>query len=293
MFQMKSIHPLIGVEIQGVSLSAPLDEGTFSRILEAFERHSLLLFRDQAISDAQQLEFSRRFGPLERTKPGTVGEGSELVILTNVATDGAIVPETHRQWLNTRANQLWHSDSSFKPIPALASVLSGREVPSEGGETEFASMRAAWKALPAALQARVDGLVAIHDYAWSRGRIDPELMTDAEREALPPVRQAMVRRHPVTGEASLYVGSHASGIEGMAPEEGRALLAELMEFATRREFVHAHRWRRNDLLVWDNRCTVHRGRPFPASERRHLVRTTVAGSGPTVGALPGGEGADR
>ncbi|MEI7970102.1 MAG: TauD/TfdA family dioxygenase [Betaproteobacteria bacterium] len=292
MFQMKSLHPLIGVEIQGVSLSAPLDEGTFSRIVEAFERHSLLLFRDQAISDAQQLEFSRRFGPLERTKPGTVGEGSELVILTNVAADGAIVPETHRQWLNTRANQLWHSDSSFKPTPALASLLSGREVPVEGGETEFASMRAVWNALPAALQARVDGLVAIHDYAWSRGRIDPELMTDAEREALPPVRQAMVRRHPVTGEASLYAGSHASGVEGMAPEAGRALLSELMEFATRREFVHTHRWRRGDLLVWDNRCTLHRGRPFPASQRRYLVRTTVAGTGPTVGALPENRDAD-
>jgi alpha-ketoglutarate-dependent 2,4-dichlorophenoxyacetate dioxygenase len=219
MFQMKSLHPLIGVEIQGVSLSAPLDEGTFSRIVEAFERHSLLLFRDQAISDAQQLEFSRRFGPLERTKPGTVGEGSELVILTNVAADGAIVPETHRQWLNTRANQLWHSDSSFKPIPALASLLSGREVPVEGGETEFASMRAVWNALPAALQARVDGLVAIHDYAWSRGRIDPELMTDAEREALPPVRQAMVRRHPVTGEALRF--------EAPLPADMEALLAAL------------------------------------------------------------------
>ena len=282
MLDIRPLHPLFGAEIRGVAVSEPLGDALFAEVRAAFEEYSLLVLRGQDITDDQQLAFSRRFGPLETTKVGTVGEGTELVFLTNIGPGGAIVPETHRQWLNTLANQLWHSDSSFKRIPALASLLSGREVPSQGGETQFVGMRAVWRELPEAQKRRVEGRVAIHDYAYSRGRIDPHLATEPERRALPPVRQTMVRMHPVTGEKGLYVGSHASGIEGMAQDEGRALIAELLEFATQPHFVYTHRWQRHDLLIWDNRFVIHRGKPFPSDLRRYLVRTTVAGDAPTV-----------
>lgn len=281
MLDLRPLHPLVGVEIRGVDVRR-VDAVAFDELRSAFERHSLLLLRDQEVSNEDQVTFARRFGPLEPTKVGTVGAGTELVILTNIAPDGSILPETHRQSLNTMANRLWHSDSSFKRIPALASILSGRTVPAVGGETEFVSMRAVWRELPAAMQRRIEGRVAIHDYAWSRGKVDPELMTVMERETLPPVRQVMVRVHPVTGEKALYVGSHACGIEGMNEAEGRALIDELIAFASQPRFVYSHTWRRNDLLIWDNRSAIHRGRPFPVDAARYLVRVTVAGDAPTV-----------
>lgn len=282
MLELVPLHPLIGVEVRGVSVADGIDESTYAQLRDAFETHALLVLRAQPITNEQQAAFARRFGPLEKTKPGTVGEGTDLVILTNIADDGSLLPETHRQALNTKANRLWHSDSSFKRIPALASILSGRVVPPEGGETEYVNMRAVWDALPAPVQRRIDGLVALHDYAHSRGQVDPALMTDRERQALPPVQQVVVRRHPVTGAKSLYLGSHASGIVGMPDAEARALIDELMAFATQPRFVHTHRWQPNDLLMWDNRCTVHRGRPFDGQQARHLVRATVAGDAPTV-----------
>ncbi|HZP91545.1 MAG TPA: TauD/TfdA family dioxygenase [Burkholderiales bacterium] len=290
MLDIRPLHPLFGAEIRGIAVSGQVDDAVFAEIRGAFERYSLLVLRGQDITDDQQLAFSRRFGPLETTKVGTVGEGTELVFLTNIGPDGAIVPETHRQWLNTRANQLWHSDSSFKRVPALASLLSGREVPHRGGETQFVGMRAVWRELPEAQKRRVEGRVAVHDYAYSRGKIDPHLATEPERRALPPVRQTMVRVHPLTGEKGLYIGSHACGIEGMAQEDGRALIAELLDFATQPRFVHTHRWQRHDLLIWDNRFVIHRGRPFPSNRRRYLVRTTVAGDAPTAPQYAADEG---
>lgn len=282
MIEFVALHPLIGVEVRGIDVAESLTDEAFRALRDALDRYSLLVFRDQPVTNEQQLAFSRRFGPLESTKPGTLGEGSELVILTNIAEDDSIVAETHRQWLTTRANQLWHSDSSFKRIPALASILSGREVPPEGGETEYASMRAAWRALSPEMQNRLEGKIAIHDYGHSRGQIDPELMTPREREALPPVRQTVVRHHPVTGEKILYLGSHVSGIEGMTRDQAIALVNELMDIATQPDRVYVHHWRRNDLLMWDNRTAIHRGRPFPQQQPRYLVRTTVAGDAPTV-----------
>jgi alpha-ketoglutarate-dependent 2,4-dichlorophenoxyacetate dioxygenase len=281
MLDLRPLHPLVGVEVRGVDVRR-IDAAAFDELCSAFERHSLLLLRDQEVANEEQVAFARRFGPLEPTKVGTVGAGTELVILTNIDPDGAILPETHRQSLNTLANRLWHSDSSFKRVPALASILSGRTVPAVGGETEYVSMRAVWRELPPAMQRRIEGRVAIHDYAWSRGKVDPELMTKAERHDLPPVRQVMVRVHPVTGEKALYVGSHASSIEGMSETESRALIDELIDFASQPRFVYSHAWRRNDLLIWDNRSTIHRGRPFPADAARYLVRVTVAGDAPTA-----------
>lgn len=283
MLRIAPLHPLFAAEVTGLDLAADPDDAGFERIREAFRQHSVLVFRDQDIDDERQIRFSRRFGPLETTKVGTSGAGSQLVVLSNIGPDGSLVPPTSRQMLNNRANQYWHADSSFKPVPARASMLSARIIPSAGGDTQYCCMRAAYAALPQRLKEAVEGRVAIHDYSHSRSRIDPDLVTEDERRAVPPVRQAMLLDHgPVLGR-SLYLGAHAARVEGMDEAEGRALIDELMAFATQERFVYSHRWRRHDLILWDNRAVLHRATPFHgAAEARHMVRTTIAGDGPTV-----------
>jgi alpha-ketoglutarate-dependent 2,4-dichlorophenoxyacetate dioxygenase len=198
-------------------------------------------------------------------------------VLSNVGPDGGIVAPTDRQVLNNRANQSWHHDSSFKPVPARLSILSAREIPSVGGNTEFAAMRAAFAALEPAEQARLRGLSALHDFAWSRRRVDPALVTEAEAAANPPVRQPVVRAENPHG-AALYLGAHARVIEGWDEAESRALIERLVGFAGEARFVYSHRWSPGDVLVWDNRAVMHRATPFAATgERRRMVRTTVAG----------------
>lgn len=279
-FGVTALHPAFGAEITGFQMARLDQPGYFDSLRALFERHSLLVLRDLALDDDQHLALSRRFGPLEVTKAGTVGTGSNLVILTNIAPDGSLLPETHRQWLEGLGNQLWHSDSSFKLVPALASLLRARVIPASGGETEFISMRAVHASLPAALQARLDAREAVHDYAHSRSLISPTLMTDAERAELPPVVQPLVRVHPESGLRSLFLGSHLARIIDMPARESDELLRELTAIATQQSFVHTHHWRAGDLVLWDNRCVMHRGRPFPPDQRRHMVRTTVAGSEP-------------
>ena len=248
---------------------------------DAFERYSVLVFPGQKITDEQQVRFSERFGPLEATRAGANGAGSKLIVLTNIAADGSIGAPTDKQVLNNRANQVWHADSSFKTMPARASLLSAREIPSQGGDTQYASMRAAYAALPDEDKRLVEGLVAVHDFGWSRSRIDAALVTDAERAANPPVRQAVVVDSP-NGKA-LYLGAHARFIEGMDEAEGRALIDRLIAFGTQERFIYSHRWTPHDLIMWDNRAVLHRATPFRSSnERRHMVRTTVAGTEPTL-----------
>ena len=187
-----------------------------------------------------------------------------------------MVPPDHRQALVARANQLWHTDSSFKATPALASVLSARIVPDTGGETEFASTRLAWERLPAEMQQQLQASFAWHDYAHSRGQIAPQLATAAERQALPPVRWRMAWRNPGNQRLAIYVASHAYAIDGMAGETARALLVDLIDQATRPEFTYLHRWRAGDVVMWDNRAILHRGRPWPDHLPRHMMRTTIS-----------------
>ena len=280
MLEFAPLHPLFAARVSGLDL-ARVSDADFAAVRDAFERYSVLVFPNQDIDDAAQIAFSERFGPLETTKTGTNGAGSKLVILTNIGEDGRIVPPTDRQILNNKANQLWHADSSFKPIPARASMLSAREIPREGGNTEFVSMRAVHAELPEDLKRAIDGKVAIHDYAHSRAQVDPDLITDAERAALPPVRQAMVLDGPFG--RSLYIGSHTARIEGIDEAASRALIDRLLAFATEPRFVYSHRWARHDLVLWDNRAVIHRATPFrSADERRCMVRTTIAGDAPTV-----------
>ena len=284
MVETTPLTPIFGACATGLDIARGVDAATMDELRDALDRFSVLVFRDQRIDDAAQIAFSEGFGPLERTRPGAPGAGSPVIILSNIGPDGAIAPPTDKQALNNKANRFWHHDSSFKPVPARASLLSAREIPSAGGDTEFASMRAAFAALDPAEQRALRGRVAIHDFGWSRTRVDAALVTEAERSQHPPVRQALVLEENPHGPA-LYLGAHARSIEGMDEAESRALIDRLMALATQPAFTYAHKWRPHDLVVWDNRAVLHRATPFvTTAERRHMVRTCVAGTAPTLAA---------
>lgn len=277
MLTIEAKGPVLGATVTGIDLRHGVAAAAAEALRAAIARHSVLHLPGQAVDDAAQVAFSELFGALEVTRAGADGAGSKLIVLTNIGPDGGIVPPTDRQVLNNRANQSWHHDSSFKPVPARLSILSAREIPSAGGNTEFASMRAAFAALDPAERARLRGLSALHDFAWSRRRVDPALVTEAEAAAHPPVRQPVVRAENPHGEA-LYLGAHARQIEGWEEGASRALIERLVGFATRPDFVYSHQWSPGDVLVWDNRAVMHRATPFAArGERRRMVRTTVAG----------------
>ena len=266
-----------GVEVKGVSLlDVAIDAEAYKAVRAAFETHSLLVFRNQTIADDIQVAYSRAFGPLELTKAASVGANSFYSRLTNVGSQGEIVPLDHRQVLIAKANALWHTDSSFKKTPALASVLTARVLPGEDGDTEFTSTRLAWERLPADLQDRLKDAVATHSYANSRDQIHPDLANAEERKALPPVRWRMNWRNPSNDRRALYVASHAYAIDGMDDRDARQLLAQLLDEATRPEFVYTHKWRTGDAVMWDNRAMLHRGRPWDYTKERSMVRTTIS-----------------
>ena len=281
----RKLHPLVGAEIVGVDVKT-VDEAAFAEIVAAFNEHSVLLFRGQSLSDEEQIAFSRRFGPLEATIRSIATQEStptHIANLSNVDAEDRLIPAGDKRNVFNAGNQMWHTDSSFKKVPAMASLLSGREVPPEGGETQFASMRAGFARLPADLQRFLEGKVAVHSFAYSRGLIDDGLLPPEHAAQVPPAYQALLRTNPVNGRKAFYVGSHACEIVGMPTVEARALLRELRESCTRPELVYTHRWRVGDLVMWDNRCMLHRGRPWGESKyRRVMHRTTVAGEGPTA-----------
>jgi alpha-ketoglutarate-dependent 2,4-dichlorophenoxyacetate dioxygenase len=275
--ELVPLRPDFGVELCGVGLiDVAASDDAYRAVRAAFEEHSLLLFRGQEITDDVQAAFSRAFGPLERVKIGSEGTGTFYNRLHNITPDGGLAPDTHRQALTARANQLWHTDSSFKQTPALASVLSARVIPQQGGETEFASTRQAWARLSPSLRSSLQDAVVTHAYAHSRDQIDPLLLTEPERAALPPVRWRMIWRNPLNGRHALYIASHAYAVEGLADNKARALLDDLIADATRPEFTYLHHWRQGDVLMWDNRATMHRGRRWPSDQPRSMVRTTIS-----------------
>ena len=274
--ELVPLGPGFGVEVRGVSLlDVASDAEAYKAVRSAFEQHSLLVFRDQDIADDVQAAYSRAFGPLELTKVSSLGQNTFYSRLTN-NMKGKIVPPDDRQILVAKANALWHTDSSFKKTPALASVLTARVLPGDGGETEFTSTRLAWERLPADLQGRLKNAVATHSYANSRDQIHPDLATEIERKALPPVRWRLNWRNPSNDRRALYVASHAYAIDGMDDRDARQLLAQLLDEATRREFVYTHKWRQGDAVMWDNRAMLHRGRPWDYRKERSMVRTTIS-----------------
>jgi alpha-ketoglutarate-dependent 2,4-dichlorophenoxyacetate dioxygenase len=264
-------------ELRGVTLEdVASDDAAYAAARAAFEEHSVLVLRDQEVTDEIQLAFSRRFGPPEVTKVGSQGTGSHFVILSTIGPDGMVVPPDHRLSLRSKANQLWHTDSSFKRVPALASILSARVIPARGGETEYVSTRLAFERLDPGLRKKLENSFAWHDYAHSRSQVAADLATPEERAALPPQCWRMVWKNPVNGRGAVYLASHAYAIEGMETAAGKQLIDELMEAATAPGTSYLHQWGRGDVVMWDNRATMHRGRPWPAHEARLMVRTTIS-----------------
>lgn len=284
---VKQLHPLFMGEVRGVDLRAPLDPVTVTAINDAINRHAVLVFPGQIIDDEQQMAFSRRFGDLETTvkiyrKDYVPRLNPHVSDISNLDENNQIRRKDDRLRLNGLGNRLWHSDSSFKRVPARFSLLSARVLPSWGGETQFADMRAAWDALPDRLKARVEGMICEHTQLFSRARIGFSDWSEEERVKMAPVPQVLVRTHPGSGRKSLYLSSHAGRIRGMEEPEARMLLLDLTEFATQPQFVHTHRWTVGDLVMWDNRCTMHRAREYDDTEVRDLHRTTVSDGVPTV-----------
>ena len=282
---IKRLKEHIGAEVQGVDITSPIDAETFEHLRGALCEYAVLVFHDQDITDEQHVAFSEGLGPLEMTMANDpIGDGGPIGIISNLDENGDIIPPEDPRTLYTVANTLWHSDGSFKRVPLRGSLLSAKVIPPEGGETEFASLTAAYKALPNQKKADIEELIAEHSIAHSRAQIAPNLMDEAFQKDTPPVDQRLVRTIPETGKKALLVGSYTTRIHGLPVEQGKALLKELLEWSTQPQFVYRHRWRVNDLVVYDNRCCLHRGRSWDRGKyKRVLHRTTLAGDGTTVG----------
>ena len=266
--------------VSGIDLTRRLSDADVAAVHAGMDRYGMLVFHDQKIDDEQQLAFSRQLGPLE-TATGDIAAPEERRLsmdvndISNLDKEGKVVARDDRRRLFGLGNQLWHSDSSFKEVPAKYSLLSARQIPAAGGNTEFADMRAAYDELDVATKREVHDLICVHSQIFSRGILGFEDFTEAERRKWAPVRQRLVRRHPTTGRLSLYLSSHAGGIEGWPIPEARAFLRDLTEHATQRKFVYAHVWKPWDLVMWDNRVTMHRARRYDPTEVRDMHRTTL------------------
>jgi alpha-ketoglutarate-dependent 2,4-dichlorophenoxyacetate dioxygenase len=286
---IKQIHPVFVGEVSGVDLTRPLSREDAAAIDEGMSKYAVLVLHGQNITDEQQIAFSVNFGPLEvQKRPGNIRKaadkrlGAGMGDLSNLDKHGNIISATDRQWFFKLGDRLWHSDSSYAEVPAKYSLLSARVIPSWGGRTEFADMRAAYDALDARTRAEVEDLICEHSLLHSRGAIGFTEFTPEEIEGFRPVRQRLVRTHPASGRKSLFLSSHAGAIVGWTIPEARSFLRDLTEHATQREFVYSHDWRQYDLVIWDNQATMHRARRFERTEIRDMRRTTLAGSAPTA-----------
>ncbi len=283
---VRPLHPIFVAEVTGLDLREPLDQPDVTAINGAIDRFGVLVFPGQFITDAQQMTFSRRFGELETTvkvyrKDYVPRLDPHISDVSNLDQNNKVRRQDDRLRLNALGNRLWHSDSSFKRVPARFSLLSARAIPSEGGETQFADMRAARDALPDRMKARLDGLICEHTQLFSRAKIGFTDWSEEERAKMAPVPQVLVRTHPGSGRKSLFLSSHAGRIRGMEEPEARVLLMDLMEHATQPAFVYTHRWTVGDLVMWDNRCTMHRAREYDETQVRDMHRTTVSNGVPT------------
>ena len=284
---IEQIGPGFVGRVTGVDTRQALDDAVIAAIERGMDQYAVLVFPGQEVTDEQQMTFTRRFGALEETAGGNVTKpherrlGAGMADVSNLDKDGKPLGRDDRRRMFNLGNQIWHSDSSFRATPAKYSLLSGRRVSTEGGNTEFADMRAAYDALDEGTKREVEDLVCEHSLMFSRGQLGFTDLSDEERAMFRPVRQRLVRRHPVTGRMSLFLSSHAGEIVGWPVPEARAFLRDLTEHAVQPQFVHAHRWQPFDLVMWDNRQTMHRVRRFDAGQVRDMRRTTVAGDAPT------------
>ena len=279
--ELKPLHPLFAAEATGIDLAQPLAAAERERIVAAMDRHAVLVFRGQSLDEDRQIAFAKAFGPLDLgLKKLRKGQPErfrhpELIDLSNTNADGKLVARDSGKLYSNIANQLWHSDSSFQKPPARYSMLHAFVVPSKGGETEYADLRAAYDALPADTKREIEGLEAEHYALHSRMMLGDPSYSEEQKKLLPPVTWPLVRTHAGSGRRLLWVGIHATHILGMTVPEGRMLLADLLEHATQREFVYRHQWRVGDLVMWDNRAVLHRGRRWNLDERREMRRATT------------------
>jgi alpha-ketoglutarate-dependent 2,4-dichlorophenoxyacetate dioxygenase len=284
----RQLGPCLAAEVDGIDLTRPLSPEEVAAVHAGMDRYAVLVFHDQPLTDEQQLAFTRSLGEIEHAIGTSLRAPDEYRLPTtfadvsNLDKNHQVYARDDRRRLFALGNRLWHSDSSFKVVPAKYSLLHARSIPSRGGNTEFADMRAGYDALDDETRALVQDLICEHSQIFSRQQLGFTDFTDEERERFMPVRQCLVRTHPGHGRKSLYLASHAGGIVGWPVPEARAFLRDLVEIATQRQFVYSHQWRVGDLVMWDNRQTMHRARPFPAHEPRDVRRTTLAGDGPTA-----------
>ena len=280
---VRQLHPLFVREVSGVDIGRPLDTATLAELWRAIHRQAVLVFRGQDLDDERQMDFARQFGELEIPRSGRADVKRrlrpELSDISNLDEEGRVRERNDARRFDQLGNRLWHTDGSFRRIPAALSMLYAHRVPPAGplggGETEFADLRAAYDALPGATKAAIEGLVALHDIAWSRAQLGFTELLFGEKDVLPPVPQRLVRMHPGSKRKTLYLAAHASAIVDWPLPDGRLLLRELIEHATVSDFVYRHEWREGDLVIWDNRCTMHRGRAFDEREVRDLRRVTT------------------
>jgi alpha-ketoglutarate-dependent 2,4-dichlorophenoxyacetate dioxygenase len=278
---VRQLHPLFCAEIRGVDTGEPMDDATFADIRAALDEYSVLVFHDQSLDDERQIAFSQRFGPLEMAGKANPAVGTYFARQSNLdLATGSVIPPEDRRMIYQKGNYLWHSDSSFKPVPSLCSLLSARVVPSEGGNTEFATMRAAYDALPDVLARQLADLVAEHSLVYSRSTVSTGALTTEMRAELPGAWQSMLRVNPVNGRNAVYAGAHASHVIGWPREQGRAFVQWLTEFATQPQFRYSHAWRQGDLVIWDNRAVLHRATTYDTRRQKRLMqRTTVRDEG--------------
>ncbi len=279
--------PDFAAEVGDVDLGKPLSAEDLAAIRAAFTKYAVLVFPDQTFSDESHLDFARHFGPLETSVFAIRSDHKmrlqpQLADVGNLDAEDRILKTDDRVRLYQLGNRLWHTDSSFKRLPAYCSILHGRAIPPIGGQTEFADLRAAYDALPEATRQKIAGLVAEHSLMTSRAKLGFSDWDETERKAFEPVPQVVARRLPDSGRMSLYLASHAGAIRGMAKADAERLLKELIDHATQRQFVYTHRWRVNDLVMWDDRCTMHRGLAFDDQRyKRDMRRATVSDVAPT------------
>src|SRR3981189_864780 len=279
---VKPVTPDFVAEISGIDLARPLASANRDAIEDAINRYAVLLFRGQTLGDDQQIAFARHFGPIQASAQKARHTGikhrlasSEIADISNLDGDSNVLGAKSKRRLDWLANRLCHTDAAFRAVPGALSMLYAHVVPDEGGDTEFADLRAAYDALPDKSKKQLEGLIAEHSIWHSRGQLAVTTYTPEERASLPPVPQRVVRTHPGSGRKTLYVAAHASHIIGMPIADGRLLLMDLVAHATQPRLVHAHTWKQGDLVIWDNRCTMHRARPFDTTRVRDLRRVTT------------------
>lgn len=282
---VEPVHPMFVGEVHGLDLSGPPEDLPIAKVQAAIDKCAVLVFRGHRLGQDQKLAFAEAFGSLETS--GIVRTGRKLRLhekladISNLDEHEQVLDPDDRRRMSNLGNLLWHTDSSFKRTPAKYSMLHAHAVPAEGGETQFVDMRAAYEALPGKMKAKIEDLVAMHSIFDSRAKIGFTDFSEEERAALPPAHQTLVRKHPGSGRKTLYLASHASHIIDWPVPEGKCLLMDLMEHATQPQFIHTHHWQVGDLVMWDNRCTMHRGRPHDPAEKRDLRRATIEDDGPT------------